>query len=153
MKLWFIFQIFLICQHFSILLFFNAFLFILQVSNFDTLSWKQDQRYFNPKSAANYKDFMETHSITITTRPIWSARSSQSTYQINLSIQGCMKVWKLAGASIIWWENLLPLVEIGLTDLPKSGPWDDRPYIYIYIYIQESLAPQRGSGLKCTCRE
>ena len=97
MNLWFIFQIFLICQHFSILLFFNAFLFILQVSNFDTLSWKQDQRYFNPKSAANYKDFMETHSIIITTLPIWSARSSQSTYQINLSIQGLYEGLKISG--------------------------------------------------------
>ena len=57
MKLWLIFQIFLIWQHFSILFFFNEFLFILQVSNFDTKikgasiesSLKIDKNLMEPK--------------------------------------------------------------------------------------------------------
>jgi len=36
-------------------------------------------------------------------------------------LQGRRKVWKSGGLVVMGGENVLPLVEIGLSDLPKTG--------------------------------
>ena len=62
--------------------------------------------------------------------------------QKNLTSQGRRNVWKSGGHIILGGDNVPPLVEIGLTDLTKSGrhvlpaPTSDRPvYMYICIYF------------------
>ena len=52
-------------------------------------------------------------------------------------IQGRRKVWKSGGLVVLGGDNVPPLVEIGLTDLPKTegaeappAPPCDRPALY-----------------------
>ena len=51
------------------------------------------------------------------------------TLQFDMCHQGCRKVQKIGGAS--GGHNLLPLVGIGLTDLPKIGVANPASLLYL----------------------
>ena len=58
-------------------------------------------------------------------------------------MQGRRKVWKSGGHIILGGDNVPPLVEIGLADLPKSGgpPACDGPDMYfVWAYLRQELS-------------
>ena len=78
------------------------------------------------------------------TRNLWPITIFKSCTLKRSQLQkGHRKVWKSGGASIIWWAQL---VEIGLTDLPKSGhprtPEDDT-----LVQSQQNLMNPQKKGI------
>ena len=72
--------------------------------------------------------------------------STQITFRLDLTIRAVGRFENLGVPVLFGVHNLLPLVEIGFIDLPKSGgamatpappgiPGDNRPVICIYYYF------------------